>query len=110
MNLNIRELITLCLSFSPLVAQSLVITSPANGAVVNPGQLLTVSVAASGTFQEVLVIGGTTVGPSQQVLSAPPYQFTIQVPTTISPRQYPLTAFGAIAPGQPAAIPPETNT
>ncbi len=97
----------LCLSAGSVSAQSLQITSPADGTMVNPGQSLTVTVSAMGTFQQVILIGGDPIGFSQP-LSAPPYQFTIQIPSHIVPGRYQLTADGATAPGQGAASDPIT--
>ncbi len=85
-----------------LVGQpSLRITSPRDGAVVNPGQSLTVTVEASPTaaFKEVVIIGGDPIGFSQP-LSAPPYRFTILIPKNITARQYLLTADGYTVPGK----------
>ncbi len=95
----IRALLVMCLPLGPLAAQSLQITSPTDGTVVNPGQQLTVNVAVSGAFQEVAVVGQSPFGTSQQSLNAPPYQFTMQVPSAISPGQYTLTGVGVTASG-----------
>jgi hypothetical protein len=79
---------------------SVQITSPTEGTVASPGQTLAVTVAASGAnFQMVSVIGQAPLGFSG-VLSAPPFQFSIQIPSDTSPRRYTLTAVGTIAPGQ----------
>jgi hypothetical protein len=78
---------------------TLQITSPANGAHVEPGQTLNITVAASGTFQMVAVLGSNPLGASQ-VLSAPPYQFSIKVPAWAPLDTYYLTAFGTTGPGQ----------
>ena len=81
---------------------SLQITSPADGTVVNPGQPLAVTVAASGAdFEMVVVVGQDPIG-SAQVLSAPPYEFSIEIPSGISLRRYTLTAEGTVGPGQGA--------
>jgi hypothetical protein len=83
-----------------LWAQStLQITSPAAGTVVNPGQVLTVSVSISGTFQQIAIIGEGPIGLSQ-VLSSAPYQFSLQIPTSLPARSYQLTAAGMISQGQ----------
>ncbi|HEY1207401.1 MAG TPA: Ig-like domain-containing protein [Bryobacteraceae bacterium] len=87
---------------SILLAQPTVqIVSPADGAVVNPGQALTVTVQASGTsFHLVGVLGDGCFG-SDQSLTTTPYVFTIQIPPQISPGLYSLTALGAPAKGDP---------
>jgi len=90
----------LCCAIGVLPAQTLQITSPADGTVVSPGQVVTVTVAASpaSAFQAVVLVGGDAIGFSQ-VLSAPPYQFSLQIPAGTRPRRYPLTAEGMTAPG-----------
>jgi hypothetical protein len=56
---------------------TLQITSPANGTVLNTGQVFTVTVNATpSAFQVVGVIGQTPLGQSV-ALSAPSYQFTM---------------------------------
>ncbi len=94
-----RLICTACI-FQVLIAQSLQITSPANGTVVTPGQNLAVSVTATGgPFQEVIVVGFDPIGMTEP-LTAPPYNFTIQIPVSIRPDKYLLTASGLITPGQ----------
>ena len=63
-----------------LVAQSLQIISPVNGAVVYSGQAMTVTVSADPTaFQSVTIF---MPDPEQTtVLSGPPYQITVTIPT-----------------------------
>lgn len=96
----------LCVGSSTLAAQTLRITSPADGAVVHPGQNLTVVVEASGAnFQMVTVIGQDPIG-FGPVLTAQPYRFTIQIPAQISPRRYTLTASGVTSPGHGASSTP----
>lgn len=96
----------LCATAALLRAQTLEITSPADGTVVNPGQTFAVTVSASGAnFQMVVVIGQDPIGDSQW-LTAPPYHFSIRIPSRISPRRYTLTADGATTPGQGATSPP----
>jgi uncharacterized protein YjdB len=92
--------LALPLAAAALCAQTVRITSPADGAVVKPGESLAVTVATSGaTFRMVAVIGENPIGFSQ-VLTAPPYRFSVRIPSHISPRRYSLTAVGNIAPGQ----------
>jgi len=93
--INARTLLLICVPLGSLAAQSLQIASPAGGAVVNPGQTVTVNVSASGTFQEVAIIGQSPIG-INQVLNSPPYQFTIQVPNATNPAQYMLTAVAPV--------------
>jgi Bacterial Ig domain/IPT/TIG domain len=92
-----------------LQAQTLQITSPVDGAVVRPGQTLTISVSASppSAFQSMIIIGQGPLGYSQ-ILTGPPYQFSLQVPADISPRRYRITADGVTAPGQGASSPSVT--
>lgn len=89
-----------------LSAQTLVITSPIDGTVVNPGQTLSVAVAASpgAVFQSVIVGGTDPIGFSDSV-GVPPYQFSIPVPSNAQPGKYTLTADGILGPGQGASSP-----
>jgi hypothetical protein len=90
----------LWLCAGPLLAQSLQITAPASGTTVHPGQSVAVTVSASGAFQQVILGSRAPIGFSQP-LSAPPYQFTLQIPANTQPGNYPLTAVGAVTPGNP---------
>ena len=92
---------------SALSAQTLQITSPSMGAVVNPGQSVAVTVSATGVFQQIFVVGADPIGISQ-TLSSPPYQFAIQIPTSILPGAYLLTAEGVISAGQGVSSDPIT--
>jgi hypothetical protein len=81
---------------------SLRITSPADQAIVHPGESLTVTVETSpptGAFQLVYLVGFEPIGFSKEKLNAPPYRFTVQIPTHISPREYLVTAVGSPSPG-----------
>lgn len=88
-------------ALAPLRAQpTLQITSPANGAIFSPGQTIAVSVSPSGSgFSFIAIIGQGPLGVTAPVYT-PPYQFSIPIPTTITPAQYTLTAMGVISPGQ----------
>lgn len=90
-----------------LAAQaSLRITSPPDGTLVNAGEPITVTVEASGgVFQQVYIIGQDPIQISQP-LAAPPYRFTIQIPSHIRPDRYMLTAHGFTSPGQGAMSEP----
>jgi Big-like domain-containing protein len=94
----------MCLSASLLAQPSLRITSPADGTVFHPGESIKVNVEASGTFKMVMVIGYDPLGGTFP-LSAPPYEFTIQIPDRyhIAPGRYLLTADGFIEPGKSVA-------
>ena len=75
-------------------AQSLQIVSPADGTVVSPGQVVTISVVTSGgNFDMVTVFGPGSFVPAG-VLTAPPYRFSFQVPPGISPGRYVFVATG----------------
>ena len=91
--------ILLYLTAIPVRAQTLQIPSPADGSVAYSGQTLNVAITASGTFQYVAVL---VQGPlsSPQPLTAPPYQFAIQVPSTIASGRYGMTPTGITASGQ----------
>jgi archaellum component FlaG (FlaF/FlaG flagellin family) len=78
-------LLVLAASVVLLQAQTVQITSPGDGAVLNPGQTFTVTVNAdSSAFQTIVVVGELPIGFSQ-ILTAPPYQFQMQIPSSISP-------------------------
>jgi hypothetical protein len=85
----------------PVVLQ---ITSPADGAVVNPGQTVTVIVTPSqgGTFSKVFLVAEHPIGTgASQVLTSPPYQFSITIPNNIgAARKYFVGATGIAPSGQ----------
>ncbi len=77
------------------------ITSPPDGTIVAPGQTITVVVTPAPGVNFVLVgIFGEDPIVSDQVLSAPPFQFSLTIPTRISAGSYKIFASGATAPGQ----------
>ena len=80
-------------------AQTVRITSPADGTLVKPGETLAVTVATSGSFRMMVVIGQDPIGFTGPLM-APPYRFSVQIPSHISPRRYTLTAVGAIEAGK----------
>ena len=76
-------------------AQALQITAPASGVVVAPGQTVSVTVVSSGgTFSQVGVVAEYPIGFSN-LLTAPPFQFSVAVPATAAVGAYHLTAVGA---------------
>lgn len=97
----------ICLSASLLAQPSLRITSPKEGTVFHSGESIKIKVQASGMFKMVMVIGFDPLGGTFP-LSAPPYEFTMQIPVRyrISPGRYLLTANGVIEPGKGVASEP----
>jgi hypothetical protein len=84
---------------------TLKITSPANGTVFNPGQTITVSVNPSGPGFSMIGLGGEDPLGFAGFVSTSPYQFSIQIPTTITPKRYTLTAMGVVPQAQAVASP-----
>lgn len=84
----------------PTARNLLQIASPTDGAVVSPGQTISVTVTspASGAFSHVAVIGEATGFSS--IATSLPAQFSLSIPTDISCRRYSLTAVGITASGQ----------
>ncbi len=77
---------------------SLRITSPPDGTVVRPGESVMVRVAASGEVLKGVFIGGTgPIGFGKELITVPPYDFTIEIPKQINSGTYNLTADGATA-------------
>jgi hypothetical protein len=105
-------LIILCVC-TPVRSQkgqpTLRITSPAEGTIVKPGQVLSVIVEASpaGAFQEIIIVGASPIGFSQ-VTPKPPYRSSILIPPDITPRRYSITADGIIAAGHGVSSEPIT--
>lgn len=100
MNIGVATIFTRLVSTAGLVSAiasaqlALQITSPADGSVVTPGQSVSVKVSATGgVFKEVVILGKDPL-PMSQSLTAPPYEFTIQIPPDISPGKYSLVASG----------------
>ncbi len=89
------------------LGQSIQISSPANGTVVNPGRTLSVTVTSpSGTtFSQIALIGPNPIGFNVQQTSAPA-QFSISIPADAACRLYNLTADGITASGQGATSVP----
>jgi hypothetical protein len=89
-----------------LATPTLRITSPANGAVVRPGQTITVRVDASAgaRFASVFVIGMEPIGSSGPIQSFPA-TVTLKIPESIECRTYGITAFGITTGGQEVIAP-----
>jgi hypothetical protein len=99
--------LALIVSSGLLTPQTLRITEPKDGTVVNTGQVLTVVVDASPpfAFQEVIIVGPSAIGFSQ-TLRSPPYRFSLLIPLGTRPRRYSLFADGTTEPGKGAASDP----
>jgi hypothetical protein len=101
----ICSLILLFAHSSPCSAQqsqpALQITSPANGSILNPGQILSVTVTSPAglTLTNVMVIGEQELGLVGSGTSVPA-TVSATIPTTIQLGQYMLTAMGLTSAGQ----------
>jgi hypothetical protein len=79
-------------------AQSvLTITSPADRAIVHPGETIAIYLSVSGSPLTAAMIVPQDPIMSVAVLTAPPYRFSIAIPAQIRPGLYTLTAEGASA-------------
>lgn len=86
----------LCLGLTAALAQAqplLRIISPADGAVVEPGDTVAFKVEATGNVTDVFV-GGENPLPWSEPRSSPLYEFTIKIPKTVSLRRYYFAALG----------------
>src|SRR5882724_7740499 len=83
-------------SSAAVIAQpTLRIVSPKEDAVFNTGQSVTVIVEATGgPFEKVFIVAGDPIGGSEEELAAPPYKFTVRIPTRIESGTRLLTADG----------------
>jgi hypothetical protein len=102
---TVAPLLLVLAASGALLAQTLEITSPADGAVAYSGKPLKVTVTAAGAFQLVALLVEHPLS-SEQLLTAPPYQFTIEVPGTLASRSYGLSATGITASGKTVDIGP----
>jgi hypothetical protein len=91
----------LWLAAATLLAESpFQIVSPANGAVVNAGGALTVTInAPPSMFQSVSVVGDGPFALSTG-LTAPPYQYSYPIPADFPSGRYRFKASGATASGE----------
>jgi hypothetical protein len=90
---------------NPPVQPALSITSPANGATVNTGDTLKVTVQAKGASQftrGVVCVGGRGLG-ATAIDKKLPFDFSLTVPANLAPGQYHLTALGYGAATNPLA-------
>jgi Bacterial Ig-like domain (group 2) len=106
---TVRFAVPLCALTGLLLARpSLKITSPTDGTTVHPGESLTVQVAAAPleAFKLVSVVGFAPIGFGKEVLDSPPYRFNLEIPNSITPGMYAITAMGFTLPGHPVASNP----
>ena len=97
-------------------AQELRISSPANGSIVAAGQTVKISVAVPaniGPLTSVAVVGQRPIGSSRAV-SAPPFEFVIQIPPDTEPGSYTLCAVagtpaGRLVSSEPISIEVQTK-
>lgn len=94
--------LTLCLAAHSQALPLLQITSPADCTVVHPGNTVAVVVtpAAGVTFQSVALFAREPLVSEPEAVAAPPYDFSVEVPSTTPPGRYGIFASGATAPGQ----------
>ena len=94
-------LFMLCAVVLAVRAQTLQITSPVSGTVVNPGQTVPITVTATGGDFLTVAVVSTDNFPEPELPYAPPYTASVQVPTDLPLGKYYITALGAIVPGSP---------
>jgi hypothetical protein len=71
------------------------ITAPASGTVARPGETIVVYVSPSGGPFKTVFIGGPGLKTNSQVLSAPPFQFSVTIPSTATLGPTELSAMGS---------------
>ena len=94
--LSILMIATGLLCTDRLLAQPVLrIISPNDKAVVHPGETITVKIEASGAALTGAMIAAEEPIKAGQVLSRPPYRFSITIPAKTTPGLYTLVAEGA---------------
>jgi hypothetical protein len=90
-----------------LLAQTLTITEPKEGAVFSSGQTIDVVVEArpERAFLTVIIIGAHPIGFSDSH-PVPPSHFPLEIPASTKPRRYTITADGILEPGKGASSNP----
>jgi hypothetical protein len=105
MNVGNKVVVTLALALCAQAQPSIKVTSPAEGAIVNPGQTLTITVAVSGgAFDEVAARAPWDPSISKS-LTSPPYQFTFTIPSTTTPGVVAVAAMGHTSARMVFAVP-----
>lgn len=90
------------------VPRLLGITSPRDGTVVHPGQIVTVNVAATKSTRFQMVCANSTYPLRGGCVGAPPYVFQVRVPKVIAAGKYPLNVFGILGPRRGGGAKPIT--
>jgi hypothetical protein len=110
---RLAALLTAFLAAAPICSAQttklLQITSPANGAVVYPGQTLKVTVTSPAKTQFETVGLVSTIVEAPLGASSVPAEFLLRVPSDIATGKYPVTVLGRTKSGQPATAFIEIN-
>jgi len=92
----VRPALIAIASASLLADPVLRINSPANGAVFQPGQTMQVKVSATaGAFLGVVLAGPDPIPWPETILTHPPYEFFVAIPSSIKPGIYWMRAVGS---------------
>ncbi len=87
-------------SAQPALAEAKVqITSPQDGAVFRPGDIVHVTVSTSGAMFEGVVVFPEDPIDVPEPVNFPPYRFSVHIARDITPGKYMLTASAAVAGG-----------
>jgi hypothetical protein len=79
-----------------LAAQSIRITSPKDGTIVHPGDSVAVELAVSGgTLLAAMIVPADPI--NNEALLAPPFHFSIKIPSRIASGIYSMVALGSTA-------------
>lgn len=99
--------IVLALGVLPCLGQSnlLQITSPATGTIVNPGQVVTISVSADPSVSNVAIIADDPLGFSQTT-NGQSLQFQLTIPSDTTIGAYDVSAMGTAPDGSAVDSPP----
>lgn len=97
----------LALAIAPCFAQSnlLQITSPASGTIVNPGQVVIISVSGDPSVSNIGIEAQDPLG-FTNTTSGQPLQFQLSIPSTTTMGSYDVSAVGSAADGSLVVSPP----
>ncbi len=88
--------------FLPVLLQAqsaLQIIEPGSGSVIRPGDTVVVALQTGTPYSSLLLTGGDALK-TMQMLTAPPYRFSVQIPQDIVAGRYQLWAMGCKRPGE----------